>query len=96
MHEAPAMQRLERGQNRQCDLDRFGARQRTTQQLDGKRFSVEQFHGEEQHAVLFADFVELAHIGMVEAGRRPGLAPQPAASRGIAEGQEHLDGDVAA
>jgi hypothetical protein len=31
MHEASAMQRLERGQNRQRDLNRFGARQRTPQ-----------------------------------------------------------------
>jgi hypothetical protein len=79
MHKAAAMQRLERGQNRQRDLDRFGAPQWTPQQPDSERLPLEEFHDQEQLALLFADVVELAHIGMIEAGGRSGLAPQAVA-----------------
>ncbi len=48
MHHAAAMQRLECGQDGQRNLDPFRARQRTCGQLDGKRLSLEQFHGQEQ------------------------------------------------
>ncbi|HET9267086.1 MAG TPA: hypothetical protein VFO31_02940, partial [Vicinamibacterales bacterium] len=54
MHKAPAMQRLERGQNRQRDLDRFGAPQRTPQQPDSQRLPLKEFHDQEQLALLFA------------------------------------------
>jgi hypothetical protein len=53
----------------------WAARQRTPDKLDGQRLPIEQFHGQEQLAVLFTDFVELAHMRMVEARRRSGLAP---------------------
>src|SRR5262245_9528914 len=59
-----------------------------------ERFALEELHRDEQRAAVFADFVDLADVRMVDAGRRPRLAPE-AAPRGLVVGdrQHGLHGD---
>ena len=56
-----------------------------------ERLAFEQLHGDEERAALFADFVDLADVRMVDAGGRAGLAPEPPACRLVVlERQHHL------
>src|SRR5579864_4554439 len=73
VRELPAMQRLERTQHAQHDLNRFGNRKGGALENLSQRFALQQLHSEEQLAVLFADFVNLADVGMIDGGRRAGL-----------------------
>src|SRR5574340_431091 len=57
-----------------------------------QRFALEQFHDDEQLVVRLGDVVDLADIGMADAGRDAGFAPE--AGMSIAQGSSlhKLDG----
>ena len=76
MDDAAGVQRRERGQHAQTDRHRFRCAQRSAPQPLGQRFAFEQLHRDEQAAAVFADFVDLADVRVVDARRGPGLAPQ--------------------
>ena len=84
MDDAARVQRRERGQNLEADRDRLGHVQRTASQLLRQRLTLEQLHGDEQAAGVFADLVNLTDVGMVDAGRRARFTPQPLARRLVA------------
>ena len=83
----------ERGGVLQCLVER----QRSARQPRGERLAVEILHDQVLDAVLLADVVERADVGMVEPRDGAGLALEAQASirllRGI--GRQHLDGDGA-
>ena len=58
--------------------------QRSAPQLLRQRLALEQLHGDEQAAGVFADLVDLADVGMVDAGRRARFTPQALARRLVA------------
>ena len=63
----------------------------------GQALAVDVLHDDEDVAVLFADFVDGADVGMVERGRGLCLVDQPLPGL-MAAGQrlgQHLDGDFA-
>src|SRR5262249_39387941 len=54
----------------------------------------EQFHRDEERAALFADFIDLADVWMVDARRRTRLTPEAAPRRlVVVDGQHHLQRD---
>ena len=96
MDDAARVQRRERGQNLEADRDRLGHVQRTASQLVRQRLTLEQLHGDEQAAGVFADLVNLTDVGMVDAGRRARFTPQTLARRLVAgERRDRLQRDHA-
>ena len=59
-----------------------------------QRLALEQLHGDEDAPGVLADLVDLADVGMVDAGGGAGLAPQPLA-RGLVRRRrrQRLEGD---
>ena len=81
MNDAARVQRRQRGQDLEADRDGLGDVQRSAPQLLGQRLALEQLHGDEQAAGVFADLVDLADVRMVDARRCPRFTPQPLARR---------------
>jgi hypothetical protein len=46
-----------------------------------ERLAIDQLHGEKGQAVVFADLVDRADVGMIDRGRRAGLPQQAGAGR---------------
>ena len=96
MDDPARVQRGERGQHAQTDRHRLRRAQRPLSQPLGQRFAFEQLHRDEQPAAVLADFVDLADVRMVDARRRPGLAPQALPRRlVVGERRQRLHGDGA-
>ena len=60
-----------------ADIHHFAGRQRGFPDPLGKALAVDVLHDDEDAAVLFADFVNGADVGMVERGSGLGLVDQP-------------------
>src|SRR5258706_1334762 len=91
MNESPSVQRLQRRQDGQGDVDRLGERQRTVRQAPRQRFAAEQLHDEERLSVFVTDVEELADVRMTQARRRARLAKETLARRRIAGIANGLD-----
>ena len=61
-----------------------------------ERLAIDQLHGEKRQAVVFADLVNRADVGMIHRGRRAGLAQQGGAGGGVVgvRRAQDLDGHV--
>src|SRR5262245_42512744 len=63
----------------------------------GEGFTVEQLHDDEELLALFAQLVDLADVGVTDAGGRAGFADEAVPQGGVAAEAAHpLDGDQAA
>ena len=82
MNHAAGVQRRQRVEDAQAGRDRFGDAQWRALEPLGQRRALEQFHGDEQHAVVFADLVDLTDVRMVDRRGRARLAPE-ALARGL-------------
>ena len=82
MDDAAGVQRAERGQDAEADRNRLRRTQRPITELLSERLPFEQLHGDEQLAAVLADFVDLADVGMVDAGGGARFAPE-ALARGL-------------
>ena len=77
MQHAASMQRAERVKHVERNVDGIPNGKGTASDPCRQRLAVEQFHGDEQLAVMLADFVQLTNIRMTDACRGTRLAPQP-------------------
>ena len=75
------VQRIEGVENLQGDGGGIGRRERPARHARAERFAGQELHRQDQPAVGFLDLVELADVGMRDAGGGPGLAPHPFARR---------------
>ena len=73
----------------------LGRRQRALGECLGQRLAFEILHDDVVDAILRADVVERADVGMVQAGDGAGLALEALAACGVGgeECGQHLDGD---
>ena len=89
------VQRVEGVEDLQRDGGGIGRRQRPTCHARAERLAREELHRHDQPLVGLLDFVELADVGMRDAGRGPGLTPQPFARRVVDLAANRLQGDRA-
>ena len=87
--DAARVQRRERVQHAEPDRHGLGDAHRALLQALRQRRALEQLHGDEQVALVFADFVDLADVRMVDAGRRARLAPEALARRLVLRQRRH-------
>ena len=59
-----------------AQIQRFVDRQRAAFQPFPERLAAEQFHHDEELAVVFAQVMHHANIGMIQSGCRPGFTPE--------------------
>ena len=76
MDDAGAVCRIETVGDPDRDVHDLGHRQPVVQQVGVERLALEQLHGDERLAVLFADLVNRADVRMIERRRRPRLEPE--------------------
>src|SRR4029079_15487654 len=81
-------------QNLETHRDRFSDVQRPAVQRVGQRFTLEQLHRDEGPGRVFADFVDLAEVRVIDAGRGARFTPQ-ALARSLVAGKRRqcLEGD---
>ena len=89
------VQRVERIEDLQRDGGGVGRRQRPTCHARAERLAREELHRHDQPVVGLLDFVELADVGMRDAGRGPGLTPQPFPRRVVDLAANRLQSDSA-
>ena len=95
MHDPSRVDRGECREHRERDIAAVGQRNWPAGEARGERLALEQLHREEELAVCFADFVQLAHVRMRHAGGRPCLAPEALSRfRILAGAAYHLDGHL--
>jgi hypothetical protein len=77
MHDATRVHRLQRGQDAQADLSASltAIGPRATRAAEG--LAIEQLHDDEELLALLAQLVDLADVGVTDAGGRSGLADEP-------------------
>ena len=78
MDDAVAMRGVEGGGDLDRVLDRLIERQRRPSQSIGERLALEARHDEEVGALVLADVVERADVGMIEGARSPWLRARSA------------------
>ncbi len=93
MDDPSRVQSRERREHVEADPDRLRDFERTVLQSLVQRFAVEQLHGDEQVALVLADLVDLADVGVVHAGGGAGLAPEAAPRRVVVAARDHLQRD---
>ena len=76
MHDAGAVRRIEAVGDPDRDVHDLGHRQPVVQQVGVERLALEQLHGDERLAVLFADLVNRADVRMIERRGRARLEPE--------------------
>ena len=89
MDDAPRVERRERRQDAEADRQCLRDVERAAFQPLRQRLALEQLHGDVELAALLANLVELADVGMIDAGRRPRLAPEPPARGLVARERRH-------
>jgi hypothetical protein len=77
MNDAASVQGGERRQDLQRDRHARRNAQRPAVQPLGERFALQELHGDEQPAFVFADLIDLTDVRMVDARRRTRLSPEP-------------------
>jgi hypothetical protein len=87
--QAAVVQRRQRGEHAERDRQRVRDAERAALQAIGQRLALEQLHGDEQRARILADLVDLADVRMVDARRRPRLAPEALARGLVARRRRH-------
>ena len=94
MDDAARVQRGQRRQHAQADRHGLGGGEGAALEPGRERLALEQLHGDEHAPGVLADLVDLADVGMVDAGGGAGLAPQ-ALPRGLIRrrGRQGLEGD---
>ena len=95
MDHAARVQRVEGVENLQRDGGGIGRRQRPAHHARAERFAGQELHRQDQPAVGFLDLVELADVGMRDAGGGPGFTPQPFARRVVGLAANRLQRDSA-
>jgi len=93
--DAARVDRVERAQDGGFDLGRLPRWERPLRDRVAERLALDQLHRDEQLAVRFADFVQLADVGMRHRGGGACLAAQPLALVRVGAAMQHLDRDVA-
>ena len=94
MDEAATVHRRQRREHAACDVERLRHRQRTSSDSRRERLALEKLHGDVDPARILADFVELADVRVVDAGRDPRFPLQALAGLGPDVLRPHgLDGD---
>ncbi len=88
---------LQRLRDFRADFQDLIERQRAFAEAIGERLALEIFHDQEVHAVLRADVVQRADVGMIQRRNRAGLALHALFQFGVGGKMigENLDGDVA-
>ena len=76
MDQPARVNRAERREYRERDVDALGERNRPARQPRRQRLAFEQFHRDEQLAVGLADLVQLADVGVRHAGGGSRFAPE--------------------
>src|SRR5262245_21607846 len=91
MNDATGVARAERRQHVRRDRHRLFDAERPARQMLRQGLAFEQLHRDEQIAALFADIVDLADVGVVDAGGRARLAPE-SLTHGVVvlEAEQHL------
>src|SRR6185436_5419423 len=94
VHDPLLVQRGERAEHRQRDLDGVTGRQRPAGEAVAERLPVEELHREKQAVAVFVDLVELADVRMADARGGARLAPEalPLLAAGVPR-TDALDGD---
>jgi hypothetical protein len=97
MSHTTAMSLVERAGNLRSVLKYLRHGQRPFFQTLRQRFAIQVFHNNEVNAVLLADIVESANVGMIQAGYNFGFPVETLAARGIVREvrRQNLDGDGA-
>ena len=95
MDEPARVQRVEGVEDLQRDGGGVGRRQRPARHARAERLAGEQLHRHDQPVVGLLDLVELADVGMRDAGRGPGFTPQPLARRVVGLAANRLQRDSA-
>ena len=97
MDDAVAMRGVEGGGDLDGALDRLVGRQRALRNSIRERLALEARHDEEVGALVLADVVERADVGVIEGADRLGLALEALAPIGVRRRfvREDLDGDGA-
>ena len=97
MDDAVAMSALEAVANFSADTSELLERKRAFFQTIGESFTLEIFHDDVANAVLFADVVELADVGMIQGRDGAGFAFEACVRFGFFGEMfgENLDGDGA-
>ena len=90
-----ACRAAESGEHLAPQAQGLGQRQRPALQPRGERLAVEQLHRDEEPAGVFADLEDLAGVGVADAGRGAGLAPEALAALLVGAG-DRLQRDAAA
>jgi len=97
VHEAAAMQRPKRAEHGQHHRHGVSERKRAAGDPTGEGLALEQFHRNEQLAIVFADFMNLADSRMGEAGGGARFPPEALASVLIHGARmDHFQRDLAA
>ncbi|OFV85940.1 MAG: hypothetical protein A2V74_00535 [Acidobacteria bacterium RBG_16_70_10] len=91
--EAARMQGLERGERLERQLHRLRQGQRSAPQPLRERLALEQLHRDEEAPFVLADLVELADVGVVDAGGDAGLAPEAPGHPLVGAGSDRLYGE---
>ena len=81
MDDTLCVERVEGGQDLEHDRDGVGKLDRTASHTMGQGFALKQFHRDEQRLPIFTDLIELADVGMTDAGGGPGFAPKARSGR---------------
>ena len=89
MDDPAGVQRRERRKHAEADRQCFGHAHRPAPQSLGERLALQQLHGDEQVAAVFADLVDLTDIGMIHTGRGAGFTPESLARRLIIAERRH-------
>jgi hypothetical protein len=97
VHDAAAVRLVERVGDFDSNAQSLVWRQRLARQARGQGFAFQVLHHQEVHAVLAADIVENADVGVLQARDGPGLTLKPGAEIRIRTevGGKDFDGDGA-
>ena len=93
VHDAAAVQRRQRRQDRQLRRRRLGDGHGPAGQPLGERLAVEQFHAEERLPLVFADVEQLADVRMADGSRGARLAKEALAHLRLRRAKDRLDRD---
>ena len=96
MHQPARVNRAERREYRQRDVDALGQRNRPEREPCREWLALEQLHRDEQLAVRLADVIQLADVGVRHARGGARFAPEALSRLRIpTRSADHLDGDLA-
>lgn len=93
MQDGPGVQRFEGRKDLKLDGKGVAEWNRSSGNPSREGLSLEQFHGDEDLAIVLAHLEHLTDVRVIHAGQQPGLTPQPLARGRIRAEVEHLDRD---